>query len=201
MICKNISVNDAGHLAFAGRDTVELAEKYGTPLYLTDGDRIRENCRVYLEAMREAFGEGAMPLYASKAASYKEIYRIMKTLGMGIDVVSSGEVYTAVFRAEGDTMTRLMPDSAMPAKQLEAWLQEQAEPFLAVGDGVPVLQASFKLPVVTPPVAIAEQCVVGVALAALAAFREGARGTDATLAPIYLRLPQAERERLAKQAQ
>jgi len=112
-----------------------------------------------------------------------------------------GEVYTAVFRAEGDTMTRLMPDSAMPAKQLEAWLQEQAEPFLAVGDGVPVLQASFKLPVVTPPVAIAEQCAVGVALTALTAFREGARGTDATLAPIYLRLPQAERERLAKQSQ
>ena len=80
---------------FAGIDTVDLAKKYGTPIYLTDGDKIRENCRVYLEAMREAFGETAMPLYASKAASYKEIYRIMKSMGMGIDVVSSGEVYTA----------------------------------------------------------------------------------------------------------
>ena len=95
MICDNISVNAAGHLCFAGMDTVELAKKYGTPLYLTDGNRIRENCRVYLEAMRDAFGEGAMPLYASKAASYKEIYRIMKDMGMGIDVVSSGEIYTA----------------------------------------------------------------------------------------------------------
>lgn len=95
MICKNISVNGAGHLTFADFDTVDLAKKYGTPLYLTDGDKIRENCRVYLDAMREAFGESAMPLYASKAASYKEIYRIMKELGMGIDVVSSGEVYTA----------------------------------------------------------------------------------------------------------
>ena len=95
MICNNISVNDAGHLTFAGIDTVDLAKKYGTPLYLTDGDKIRENCLVYLEAMREAFGESAMPLYASKAASYKEIYRIMKSMGMGIDVVSSGEVYTA----------------------------------------------------------------------------------------------------------
>ena len=95
MICNNVSVNAEGHLTFAGRDTVELARKYGTPLYLTDGDRIRENCRVYLEAMREAFGDSAMPLYASKAASYKEIYRIMKSMGMGIDVVSSGEIYTA----------------------------------------------------------------------------------------------------------
>ena len=69
MICKNISVNKAGHLTFAGLDTVELAKRYGTPLYLTDGDKIRENCRVYLDAMREAFGDGAMPLYASKAAS------------------------------------------------------------------------------------------------------------------------------------
>ena len=42
MICNNISVNGAGHLTFAGVDTVELAKKYGTPLYLTDGDRIRE---------------------------------------------------------------------------------------------------------------------------------------------------------------
>ena len=95
MICNNLSVNGAGHLTFAGIDTVDLAKKYGTPLYLTDGDRIRENCRIYLDAMREAFGETAMPLYASKAASYKEIYRIMKAMGMGIDVVSSGEVYTA----------------------------------------------------------------------------------------------------------
>ena len=109
------------------------------------------------------------------------------------------EVYTAVFRAEGDTLTRLMPDSAMPVTALEAWLAEHAagEDFLAVGDGVPVLQKGLSLPFTPPPAAIAEQHAVGVAQAALAAYNEGARGTDATLAPIYLRLPQAERERLA----
>ena len=41
MICNNISINGSGHLCFAGRDVTELAEKYATPLYLLDEDKIR----------------------------------------------------------------------------------------------------------------------------------------------------------------
>ena len=96
MICNNLSVNFEGHLCLGGQDTTRLAARYGTPLYLLDEDRIRERCRTYIGAMREAFGSRALPLYASKAASFKQIYRIMKEEGMGIDVVSSGEVCTAV---------------------------------------------------------------------------------------------------------
>ena len=96
MICQNLTVNKEGHLCLGGQDTTELAKQYGTPLYLMDEDRIRANCRTYLLAMREAFGENALPLYASKAASFKQIYRVMKEEGMGIDVVSSGEICTAV---------------------------------------------------------------------------------------------------------
>lgn len=112
-----------------------------------------------------------------------------------------GEVYTAVFRAEGDTLTRLMPDTACPAGDLEAWLTAHAagEDLLAVGDGVPVLKKALSLPFAVAPAAIAEQHAVGVAQAAFSAYQAGARGTDRTLAPIYLRLPQAERERLAKE--
>ncbi len=95
MICKNLTVNSDGHLCFAGLDTVSLAEKHGTPLYLMDEARIRENCRVYVDAMREAFGEDALPLYASKAASFKQMYRIVSEEGMGTDLVSSGELFTA----------------------------------------------------------------------------------------------------------
>ena len=95
MICKNLSVNENDHLAICGADTVEMAKKYGTPLYLFDEDRVRENCRVYVNAMKEAFGESALPLYASKAASFKQMYRIIKEEGMGTDLVSSGELYTA----------------------------------------------------------------------------------------------------------
>ena len=94
MICDNLTVSPSGHLLFAGQDTVELAKQYGTPLYLMDEDRIRHNCRVYTQAFRKHFGPGARPLYASKANSFKRIYEIMKEEGMGIDVVSSGEIYT-----------------------------------------------------------------------------------------------------------
>ncbi len=95
MICNNLSVNREGHLCLGGQDTVVLAKTYGTPLYLFDADRIRERCRTYRKAMKDAFGESAEALYASKAASFRAIYRIMAEEGMGVDVVSSGEIYTA----------------------------------------------------------------------------------------------------------
>ena len=95
MICNNLSVNEQGHLCLAGVDTVEMAKKHGTPLYLMDEDRIRERCRTYRNAMKEAFDATANALFAGKAAAFKHIYRIMREEGMGIDVVSSGEIYTA----------------------------------------------------------------------------------------------------------
>ncbi|MBQ7094890.1 MAG: diaminopimelate decarboxylase [Clostridia bacterium] len=95
MICKNLTVDERGILLFAGQDTVSLLRTYGSPLYLMDEDLIRERCRTYREAMKEYFGQDALPLYASKAASFKEIYRIMKEEQMGIDVVSCGEIITA----------------------------------------------------------------------------------------------------------
>lgn len=96
MLCENISINEKHHLTFGGADTVALARQYGTPLYLMDEDRIRENCRTYRKALAEAFGEGSVPLYASKAACFKRMYKIMAEEGMCIDLVSSGEIYTAV---------------------------------------------------------------------------------------------------------
>lgn len=94
MICSNLE-NRGGTLFFGGSDTTALIEKYGSPLYVMDEARIRHNCRVYLDAMREHLGQSARPLYASKAASFKRIYEIMREEGMGIDVVSCGEIYTA----------------------------------------------------------------------------------------------------------
>ncbi len=95
MICENLSINEKGNLCIGGMDTVELAKKYGTPLYVMDEDRIRERCRTYMTAMKEAFGESALPLYAGKAAAFRHIYRVMRDENMGIDVVSSGEIYSA----------------------------------------------------------------------------------------------------------
>ena len=96
MICDNISVNGEGNLTFAGQDTTVLAKKYGTPLYLLDENKIRENCRTYVDVMREAFDDNFAVLYASKANSFKRIYNIVNEEGMYADVVSSGEIYTAL---------------------------------------------------------------------------------------------------------
>lgn len=94
-ICENISRTEEGELAFASVPLSALAGKYGTPLYVFDEDRIRQRCRTYLDAMHRAFGSRSRVLYASKAASFKRIYEIMREEGMGIDVVSTGEIHTA----------------------------------------------------------------------------------------------------------
>ncbi len=95
MICENITRNGEGELCFAGMPLSPLAREYGTPLYLYDEARIRERCRTYLCAVKDAFGGRGRVLYASKAASFKRLYEIMREEGMGIDVVSCGEIYTA----------------------------------------------------------------------------------------------------------
>ena len=96
MLQDNHGVNAAGHLTVAGVDTVALAEKYGTPLYVMDEARLRRNMRRYLETMARYFPAGSLPLMASKALSFREIYRIADSEGIGADVVSAGELYTAL---------------------------------------------------------------------------------------------------------
>lgn len=96
MLSDNIGRTPEGVLTIAGQEVTRLAAEYGTPLYLMDEQRIRSNCRMYLKAFQENFPEDSLPLYASKAASFKQIYRIMAEEGMGVDVVSSGELYTAL---------------------------------------------------------------------------------------------------------
>ena len=61
MICENLSISQNGHLMFAGQDTTVLAQKYKTPLYLMDEERIRKNCRTYIDAMKNCFGENSYP--------------------------------------------------------------------------------------------------------------------------------------------
>lgn len=94
MICSNLEIKD-GVLFFGGRSTAQLAQKYGTPIYVMDEKTIRKNCRTYIDAMKKYFGENARPFYASKACSFKKIYNIVGSEGMGVDVVSVGEIYTA----------------------------------------------------------------------------------------------------------
>lgn len=92
----NLSLNEKGHLCLGGQDTTVLAACYGTPLYLYDEDAIRARCRTYLAAMQSAFGTRSEVCYASKAASFRHMYRIMAEEGLNADAVSAGEIYTAL---------------------------------------------------------------------------------------------------------
>lgn len=85
-----------GHLQCGGADCIELAREFGTPLYVFDEQMIRAACRDYKTSIERYYDGNGMVLYASKAFSCKEIYRIANEEGIGVDVVSGGEMYTAL---------------------------------------------------------------------------------------------------------
>lgn len=93
---ETLNVNEHGHLTIGGCDTVELANRYGTPLYVMDENVIRKALRDYKKSIDENYQNGGMVAYASKACCFKEICRIVMQEGCGIDVVSGGELYTAM---------------------------------------------------------------------------------------------------------
>ena len=91
-----LNVNDKGHLTIGGCDTVELMKEYGSPLYIMDESSIRGACRKFRDSIEKYYGGNGMMLYASKAFSCKEIYRVIDSEGCGADLVSGGELYTAL---------------------------------------------------------------------------------------------------------
>ena len=91
-----LRINEKGHLELGGADCVELAEKFGTPLYLFDEAYIRKMMRVYSGVITDKYDGNGLVLYASKAFSCKAIYRIADEENIGVDVVSGGELYTAL---------------------------------------------------------------------------------------------------------
>ena len=95
-VSKDLDVNSAGHLTIGGMDTVELAKEYGTPLYVVDEDLVREHCRSFKNSIDKYYGGAGLACYASKAFCCKAMCKIMLEEGMGLDVVSEGELYTAL---------------------------------------------------------------------------------------------------------
>ncbi len=91
-----LSINEKGHLAISGCDAVELAREYGTPLYVMSEDEIRRVCRSYTESFQTFYGGNGRPIYASKTFSCKEMCRIVASEGLDVEVVSGGELYTAL---------------------------------------------------------------------------------------------------------
>lgn len=89
-------VNDRGHLEIGGCDSVELAQEFGTPLYVMDESALRTNCRRYKAAF-DARNKGEnLVTYAGKAFLVQAMARLIDEEGLSLDVASGGEMYTAL---------------------------------------------------------------------------------------------------------
>jgi diaminopimelate decarboxylase len=89
------TINSKGHLEIGGCDTAELAAQFGTPLYVMDEDLIRSNCRDYIKSFRSKYPNSKIA-FAGKAFLTAAMTSILRQEGMYLDVVSAGEIHTAV---------------------------------------------------------------------------------------------------------
>lgn len=89
------TTNEKGHLTIAGLDAVDLAKKFGTPVIVYNLELVRDRARKFKDTF-EKHGIRAQVAYASKAFSSIAMYQVMKEEGLSLDVVSSGELYTAI---------------------------------------------------------------------------------------------------------
>jgi diaminopimelate decarboxylase len=97
------TTNAAGHLEIGGCDTLDLARDFGTPLYVFDEADLRARCREFADAFSQRLPD-VLILYASKAYIGKAVARLVAEEGMGLDVVSGGEI--ALARAAGFPLER-----------------------------------------------------------------------------------------------
>ncbi len=84
-----------GEWVVGGVGARQLARKYGTPLYIMDESRLRANCRTYVAALREVYPH-SQAIFASKALCCMATCRLVYDEGLGVDVVSAGEIHTAL---------------------------------------------------------------------------------------------------------
>ncbi|MBD2317985.1 diaminopimelate decarboxylase [Phormidium tenue] len=89
-------VNSKDHLEIGGCDVVDLVSQYGSPLYILDEVSLRTACQQYRDAFAKHYQGQAQVLYASKAWSCLAVCAIVGSEGLGIDVVSAGEILTAL---------------------------------------------------------------------------------------------------------
>lgn len=88
-------INEKGILSIGGCDTLKLAEDFNTPLYVIDEELVRQNCKLF----RDAFSKNGIDtevIYASKAFLNLAICKVIEEEGLALDVVSGGELYTAM---------------------------------------------------------------------------------------------------------
>ncbi len=87
-------VSTQGHIVIGGCDVVELAEEFGTPLYVFDESTLRQKCREFKQEFGKRYSD-TLVLYACKAFVNRALALIFKEEGLGLDVVSGGELRIA----------------------------------------------------------------------------------------------------------
>ena len=90
----NIKINDKNHLDIGGADACDIAEEFGTPTYVIDENRIRDNYNRFYNAFSKYYPDFRV-YYACKANTNLAVMRILESEGCCIDAVSPGEVYTS----------------------------------------------------------------------------------------------------------
>ena len=88
-------INKKNHLEVGGCDTIELAKEFGTPLYVLDEETIRNRCQNYLKSFRKYYPNTDV-VYACKALCTAGVLKVVTSEGLGLDVSSGGEIYTAL---------------------------------------------------------------------------------------------------------
>lgn len=92
---ETLKINKDNHLQIGNFDSVDIANKYGTPLYVLDGNYVESVATVFKKTINKIY-PNSMVCYASKALSNMAMYKLIDKCGLGTDVVSSGEIYTAL---------------------------------------------------------------------------------------------------------
>lgn len=93
---ERFTIDKEGHLFFGGADCVQLAEQYGTPLFVYDEEAIRAMMRVYRDTLLEEYAGNGAVLYSVKAFPCMALCSMAKQEGLGLEVSSGGELYTAI---------------------------------------------------------------------------------------------------------
>jgi diaminopimelate decarboxylase len=145
------TVNAADHLVVGGCDVVDLVQQFGSPLYILDDHTLRTACQQYRRGFERHYPGQALVLYASKAWNCMAVCAIVAAEGLGIDVVSGGELFTAseagvspeviYFHGNNKSLEELTLAQSVGCRVVvDNWLELQTLASLATADQpIPVL--------------------------------------------------------------
>ena len=152
-----------------------------------------------LKGLAFGFGKPCVEVSTLEAIAYN--LRLHRGLICPVMNARRGQVYTAVFRSNGETLERLMPDAAISIEELDIILANYGEDVCLCGDGYDVTLAGLAntKPLYVEP-RLRLQSAASVAAVALEKYKRGEFGSDEALRVNYLRQSQAERERAEREA-